>query len=408
MRIIKVFTAGWLLALAVLSCEKEEEVVFPQAVQLISPSDGETFTDQAPTFTWSSDTLATSYILRIAVDDFSNGAVLIVDTLQNTTYQMSENLLLQLYKGSFQWAVAPLPAEEELLWSEHWTFSIDKSSAEPFLISPDDGAVFDVTSPTFIWYEDVDASAYVIRIVKDAFFSGVVIVEDTLTDTTYTMSAEDFVGSLNSDYMWGVACTYGSEGITWKGIRSFTLDKPSIDIDLDTTYFPFGLDYSWTYENYHYHDEWMYPYPDTSYDTVTIRVVDSTFGENGWIFTLNGSFQDVGDTVSIVGNRIFVYGLEWISIIPKAGEYDAGIEVEYDADTVNVSRHTSGHYLWDDYLDAYWTSHRNSLRIKGVGVVFANYDRFDQFGHTGYIDIYHSSTLLYFCKGTDTIWRREP
>lgn len=394
----------------ILGCEEEvPEVLYPATVALLTPEEGSVFTESAPEFVWSSDSLATSYIIKIAVDDFGDGFVLYQDTLTDTIWQMGNDLFTQIYQGSYEWSVAPLPVEEELLWSNPLTFSIDNSSPEPFLISPEDGAVFDVSAPVFNWYKAPEASSYVIRIVKDAFFSGVVIVEDTVTDTTYTMPAEDFVGSLNSDYVWGVGVLGSSEGITWRGLRSFELDKPAIDLDLDTTYFPFGLDYSWTYETYSWYYYWEAPYPpEEEYDTVTITVTDSIFGESGWIFYLNGSFRDVGDTVSILGNKVFLYDSEWISINPKIGDYDAGIAVNYEDDTACISRHTSGHYLWDDFLDAYWSCDRSVLRLKGIGVVFEEYSYNDRWGESGEEAWYNSSSLLYFCKGTDTIWRREP
>jgi hypothetical protein len=49
-----------------------------------------------------------------------------------------------------------------------------------------------------------------------------------------------------------------------------TPDIADGDIDLDTTYFPFGMGYEWCYER-HYHGYEFYE-PFSEYDTVTISV----------------------------------------------------------------------------------------------------------------------------------------
>lgn len=403
------------MILALWGCQRDEDetIDYPSAVTLIAPQDGTHFKETPPTFLWSSDSLATSYILRIATDEFSTGAVLIKDTLTDTIYKMSENLFSQIYQGTYEWAVAPHPAEDELLWSEVWSFSVDKSypPPPPILIAPEDGAVFDLEPPDFIWHNDNSATTYVIRVVKDAFFTGEKIVVDTLKDTTYTMTQEDFEIALNDDYIWSVAPLYPQGGLIWREFRSLTLDKPMPELNLDTTYFPLGLNYEWAYERH----LWGYDASDPDnpdppewdyYDTIVVRVVDSIFGSNGWEFYLEGYlFRDVGYTVYIFGNRVLVFDEEKIPFNPEAtGPVDPnqGVEIIYSSDTLNLSLKLSE--TWEPIGESW--SERTTSRIKGIGVVAQLFESWS-YGHGWEKESNVVDTLLYFFNGKDTVWRRE-
>jgi len=488
------------MLIALWGCQRDEDetIDYPSAVTLIAPQDGTHFKETPPTFLWSSDSLATSYILRIATDEFSTGAVLIKDTLTDTIYKMSENLFSQIYQGSYEWAVVPLPAADSLLWSEVWSFSVDKSYPPPLpiLIAPENGAVFDLEPPDFIWHKDNSASSYVIRVVKDAFFTGEKIVVDTLKDTTYTMTQEDFEIALNADYIWSVAPIIEG-GLTWREFRTIILDKPlpegpelisppegaefstdpptfiwrsvslakayiillhgenlpygdtiGVDtledttyalppevfegcyngtykwcvaslattnqafwsgerslsfnqsppqLDLDTTYFPFGLEYTWVYEEYGCCDggDW--------YDTFTVKVLDSTFVSNGWLFDLEGfyeegypeseTFFDVGDPARIIGKWVVVFGRR-ITLQPNPIKEINGnhtFEISYHGDTLKIS---------NSYYENYYGY---TSRLKGIGVV-----RQYRWGYTwGGGDVSYTQNLLYFINGQDTVWHKE-
>jgi hypothetical protein len=397
------------MLIALWGCQRE----FPQAPILISPEDGAFFTDEPPTFIWGSEDAADSYVLRICKDSFTEGVVLVEDTLEDTTYTMTDNIFQQLSTGSYEWAVAPLPVEDELLWCEVWTFNVDKSSPPPapILIAPEDGAVFDLEPPDFIWHKDSEVTNYVIRIVKDAFFTGEKIVVDTLKDTTYTMTQEDFEIALNADYVWSVASLYLKGGLTWREFRSFTLDKPMPELDLDTTYFPLGLNYEWAYERHLWGADYSDPNnPDPPvwdyYDTVTITVADSVFGVNGWEFYLEGYlFRDVGYTVYIFGNRVLVFDEEKIPFNPEAtGPVDPnqGVEIIYSSDTLNLSLKLSE--TWEPIGESW--SERTTSRIKGIGVVAQLFESWS-YGHGWEKESNVVDSLLYFYNGKDTVWRRE-
>jgi len=407
-----------ILVVSVAGCEREEEELsqeeeFPQAVELVSPAEGAEFADSAPVFVWRKEPLAASYVFKITANDFSTGAVLFEDTLADTVWEMSQHLFFQIYQGSYRWGLAPLPKKDSLLWSETRTFKVDKSCPEPapLMISPEDGAVFDVARPGFVWHKVNSASSYVIRIVKDAFFTGELLIEDTLTDTAYTMSQNDFEVALNADYVWSVAPLYSEGGPTWREFRGLTFNKPMPALDLDTTYFPLGMGYEWTYQRHIWGADYSDPDdPDPPvwdyYDTITLRVADSVFGVNGWEFHLEGYlFHDTGDTVYIFGNRVLVFNEEKIPLNPTAtGEIEPnqGVEIIYRSDTLQLSYKLSE--TWEP-IGGSW-SQRTASRIKGVGVV-TQLSESSSYGHGWSKESNTVDTLLYFVKGQDTIWRRE-
>lgn len=412
MRVIKVLTAGWLLVLGIIGCQRE----FPQATILISPQDGAVFTDQAPVFVWQSVEEATEYIIRISKDSFTDGVVLVEDTLEDTTYTMTDNIFQQLSTGSYEWAVAPLPVEDELLWSEVWSFSVDKSSPpSPILIAPEDGAVFDLEPPEFIWRSVSLAKAYIILLHGENLPYGDTIVVDTLEDTTYALPWEVFEGCYNGNYKWCVASLATTNQAFWSNERSLSFNQPAPQLDLDTTYFPFGLEYKWIYEEYgDYYDlygsgEW--------YDTITIRVVDSTFVSNGWSFDLEGwsqqgfetvTFLDVDNPARIVGNQILIFGSRKIFLTPepiKEVKSEGGktftFEISYKGDTLRLL----------DKMEEFWDpigGHdivTSVSRVKGIGVISQSHS--DWSGGSVWYGYTYWHNLLYFIKGEDTVWTSD-
>ncbi|MEA3312619.1 MAG: hypothetical protein U9Q76_10420 [candidate division WOR-3 bacterium] len=508
------------MLIALWGCQRDEDetIDYPSAVTLTAPQDGTHFKETPPTFLWSSDSLATSYILRIATDEFSTGAVLIKDTLTDTIYKMSENLFSQIYQGTYEWAVAPLPAEDKPLWSDAWSFSVDKSLAS-ILIAPEDGAVFDLEPPDFVWHKDSEATNYVIRIVKDAFFTGEKIVVDTLKDTTYTMTQEDFEIALNADYVWSVApiieggltwrefrtiifdkplpappqlvspkegaefstdpptfiwrsvslakayiilfhgenLPYGDTIVVdiledttyalppevfegcyngtykwsvaslattdqtfWSGERSLSFNQPAPQLDLDTTYFPFGLEYVWTYEYYGAGDDEYGSWEE--YDTVTIRVVDSSFVSNGWSFDLEGwsqqgyetgTFIDVGDPARIIGRKVLILGGRRINILPETVKEVKGndeetftFEISYKGDTLTISSKASGWFKDDSPMGGHGYNGETTIsRLNNIGVV-RQYKSFWEGSHS-WRGSSATHTLISFSKNGKIVWRRE-
>jgi len=165
------------------------------------------------------------------------------------------------------------------------------------------------------------------------------------------------------------------------------------DLDLDTTYFPFAEDYEWVYERH------SQAWSGNRYDTFSIRVGSAIEQSDGWLrFHLEGgSFEDVGNPAMINNDQVIIFeGLDTIALIPQVTDNEPSeISVGYTGDTLNLS------HIY--YEDLYYYSH-STRRLKGVGVIFQEYDQ----SLPPYTQVLpeesYRDRLLYFRKG-DTIWR---
>jgi len=90
----------------------------------------------------------------------------------------------------------------------------------PALISPADGAAL-YTPPTFIWSSGEEAEEYVIHV----WTGSTDVIEDTLTDTTYTMSDSAFSALAYGIYTWAVASKADSK-LAWSESRTFSILQP--------------------------------------------------------------------------------------------------------------------------------------------------------------------------------------
>ncbi|MBN2381091.1 hypothetical protein JXM67_14935 [candidate division WOR-3 bacterium] len=79
-----------------------------------------------------------------------------------------------------------------------------------------------------------------------------------------------------------------------------------LSLDLDTTYFPFGEDYEWYYEEY----TSIFQNGDlVSIDTQAyhVLVLDSTGTNTSCTFDLEGYFDDLADPIEIINDSVFVF-----------------------------------------------------------------------------------------------------
>lgn len=166
--------------------------------------------------------------------------------------------------------------------------------------------------------------------------------------------------------------------------------------NLDKTYFPFGMDYEWTYQYRYSGHNWDYGEEWDIYDTITVRVIDSLYGDAGWLFLLEGSFMDLKSPVEINGNEIEVFG-EMIKLKPKENDSEGWYElgISYADDTLILT------YIIEPYTNSCNT--REVRRLIGIGAV----RQYDSYWEGEYYSDAMEYTLLYFSKGGDTVWRKD-
>lgn len=392
-RVFKI--AAILAGIAIIGCNRIDLV----APALISPADGAALYSGLA-FIWGAGEEAEEYVIHV----WTGSTDVIEDTLTDTTYTMSDSAFSALVYGIYNWAVAS-KAGSKLAWSESWSFSLTQPGA-PKLIAPQDSAVFDTEPPTFIWSSDSLEPDYVIRIFTDT----TIVLQDTLSDTSYVMSVSVFDILENGTYDWWVGTVIHNELIVSE-TRTFNIIRP---VDLDTTYFPAGLDYEWVYERHvkgHYYgtggneDEfWDY------YDTIAIKVTDSSYFPGELIFNLSGggfhgkyihlygSFRDVGWHTHIIGDCVELllydhYESIFIPLKPLSGTND--FLISYTKDTLCIT--LPG---YNELPNGIPTVH--SLRIKGIGVV-----KQDGVYDAAKIAECCLDRLLYFYNGRDTVYKAE-
>ncbi len=190
----------------------------------------------------------------------------------------------------------------------------------------------------------------------------------------------------------------------------FTCCQPDIshgDIDLDTTYFPFGLGYEWCYDcySYSYHSE-----PENSgvgFDTITIKVLDSVSSDGGLRFILNDfSFEDLGERPLFIDNDV---QLTWnhyyvdsmlIPISPETKKYskeNVTIAVDYLMDTLSIAIVEPGDFYYNGDFK------KTAQRVKGIGAICLTDSNWFAWVHGDVT----TKRLLWFYNGKDTVYKAK-
>ncbi|TKJ44291.1 hypothetical protein CEE36_00690 [candidate division TA06 bacterium B3_TA06] len=406
----------------IIGCSME-----PDAPKLISPQDGEVFDMIPPTFIWSSEEYAEGYAIIVdeTPPDLGDliGSMPFSDELADTTVTMPQEAFDLLNNITYYWHVASMWTENgdtSYVWSEWRSFVVQKPGepSPPILISPEDSAVFETNPPTFIWGFDSLAKSCVIRISTGS----TTILQDTLEDTTYTMSIEMFDTLENGIYLWAVANLSKLDELFWCNSRTFILNKP---VDLDTTYFPFGRGYEWCYEKHHY----GYRDPDSpedttglewdNYDTTTLGITDSTwegdtlvFGPD-WFYCIEPRIWQ--DSIRIHTGSYFSYWFGSVSISkPEPYESNYGsnrITIRNDTMCLVTGGYNGGYRFNSNQRISAETKNMPvtchsvfESRVKRIGTITQGEYYWQSSPQ------YHDGTdyrLLYFYNGRDTVYKAE-
>jgi hypothetical protein len=203
-------------------------------------------------------------------------------------------------------------------------------------------------------------------------------------------------------------------GVILLGIALIILgcEKPeeAQNLDLDTTYFPFGRGYEWCYERHREGfdswEEWNY------YDTSIVKVTDSFWTEDTLFFKIDGpglydiKYYVAGFLAKIYNGKIRVFGYPYpgdtIALIPaeqEKGEFpEEFFEVSYNEDTLYLY----SSYDWGD-IGISESGVSSSSRVRGIGVVkqILNWNDYDAAENN------RSCRLLYFYNGQDTVYKAD-
>ncbi len=165
-------------------------------------------------------------------------------------------------------------------------------------------------------------------------------------------------------------------------------DIAEYDIDLDTTYYPYGLGYEWCNEKH----SWEHGnYPWDEYSTSTSVVTDSFWLEDTLVFELNygGYVKFWEDKV----NGVDLYP-EPDTIPIEGGES----WVIYIGDTLKKEEFYEAPEGWPPDVYYSW-----EYRLKGVGLISSG----GYWSGHGDYSSGSSTRLLYFYNGQDTVYKAK-
>jgi hypothetical protein len=176
-------------------------------------------------------------------------------------------------------------------------------------------------------------------------------------------------------------------------------------LSLDTTYFPFGPDYEWVYEeNVKTFREGQL----ISEDIITyhVQVIDSSGTNSAWTFKLEGYFDDLPTTVQINADSIYVflegyYAKPGKTINVVKPETDTltdlfhKFSIEYAGETLEVKLT----YATDKEGEV---GSRCVSRLRGKGTISQTFS-FTSPPDSQYI----RDKTLFLRKGQDTVWKAD-
>lgn len=272
----------------------------------------------------------------------------------------------------------------------------------PVLIEPEDGAVFDSLPPTFVW-SGQSGQEYYLMILKDSLWSSHALVSNGVTDTSYSLSMDDFLSADIGVYEWTVGVKDSLTGeLIYPSPRKFSIKEFIFPLDLDTTYFPFGMGYEWCFQTHN----WI----NDLYDTTSVKVSDSVWNSDTLLFKLEGNLFFLGNTAKIRRNRVELIDWGPVPVIPDEDSIERtysyadtsftyGRTIKYIGDSLKVHSYFCKYFGWTQGLKG--TRDTTSIFMRGIGTVHQEGDLYI-YGED-WEDV--SYNLLWFYNGKDTVYK---
>ncbi|MFY3741462.1 MAG: hypothetical protein HMLIMOIP_001918 [Candidatus Nitrosomirales archaeon] len=204
----------------------------PPVVNLLSPNNLDTVSDNTPTFDWSdvSDSSGVTYTIQISSGKDFLGTIISRPGRTDSTYTKQSPLT----DGKYFWRVQAVDgAGNTGPFSEVYTFTLKivpvadlVPPPSPILLSPSNRDTVSDNTPTFDWSDVSDSSGvtYTIQISSDKDFLGTIISRPGRTDSTYTQQSPLTDGK----YFWRVQAVDGAGNTgPFSEVYTFTLTSIS-------------------------------------------------------------------------------------------------------------------------------------------------------------------------------------
>ena len=188
------------------------------APNLSSPANGETGVSISPVLRWQEVEGANSYNVQLSENDTFTELIVDQTNVTGTSY----NVVGLSYETTYYWRVSAENNDGTSDWSAVWSFTTRTEQTDPLdaptLSSPSNGAV-DVELPvTLDWYNVPGATSYDVQLSDDDGFSNLIVDENGITASNYTVSELDN----GTTYYWRARAKNASETSNWSASWSFT------------------------------------------------------------------------------------------------------------------------------------------------------------------------------------------
>lgn len=171
-------------------------------------------------FIWFPTDGADYYFLQIARDVNFNDLIFSKDSIQSTTFEVSD----LSFSTKYFWRVRSSNKDGFSEWSDVWDFQT--GSVVPILLRPANNSM-DLYPPVlFEWKPITNAKSYFIQLSMDETFTDLIYSSDTITTNTLTLEG-DILLSLNR-YFWRVKAIFAENESDWSATWVFVMGETSV------------------------------------------------------------------------------------------------------------------------------------------------------------------------------------
>jgi hypothetical protein len=193
-------------------------ITAPPPPTLSAPPNGAVNVSTTPLFVWNPSAGAEYYKIQVATDQNFQSLVFEIDGLASTQYQVTTPLA----NGTlFYWHVRASNLGGPSAYSATWSFStVAAAPPPPTLQYPGNNATGIPLTFTFQWSDVFGATSYHLEVATDANFNTIIINENALPTSQYTVPPGVLGGS--TQYFWHVrSANIGGYG-QFSGTYNFT------------------------------------------------------------------------------------------------------------------------------------------------------------------------------------------
>ncbi len=184
---------------------------------LQSPAYGSSGISQTPTLEWEGIKNADYYKLQIASD--KNFGSILIDTnifISSDQYKVPAGLLNN--NQQYYWRANAVNTVGSGSWSQTWNFSVLTPPDAPKLLSPQNNAAGESTTPTLSWQKSPTAETYRLQISKDFNFTQIIHEANNLSSNEFTLPGG--LLSNNTQYFWRVNASNAGGTVPWSPVWS--------------------------------------------------------------------------------------------------------------------------------------------------------------------------------------------